>query len=198
MRAHHVIDSAAVRYEADSVHDRHEVVQHTLHGAPHLRQQQTFDNPVRVPVIELAESAARYDHRIRNVNDGVKLLVVSHVVLHLSAQHLPDVIEIRAELSQLVVLDLLQELGIRLPVGRIPVLELVAGRLERVVDKLLHFRLRRFLLESLHEDAKRRQRLVRRPLHFHVDELLRVLVHAGHLYRVQQIAVAVYLTGKAR
>ncbi|TGZ48590.1 hypothetical protein DBV15_11888, partial [Temnothorax longispinosus] len=79
-----------------------------------------------------------HDHRMRHVDDRVELLVDPHVVSHLPAQQLPDVIEIGAELPQLVVLDVLQELGSGRPVSRVPVLELVAGHLERVVDELLH------------------------------------------------------------
>lgn len=197
MRAHLIVDSTAVRYKSYLVHYRHEIVKHAPDGAVHLGQQQALDDPVRVPVVELAESTAGHDHGIRHVDYRIEMLVDSHVVPHLPAQQFPDEIEIGAEFSQLVVLDVLQELGIRRPIGRIPVLELVAGRLERVIDEFFYLVFVRRVVYASHKGLERRQRLVRRSFHFHVDEVLGVLVHAGHLYRVQQIAVAVYLAEKA-
>lgn len=156
MRTHHVVESATIRYETDLIHYRDEIVQHALNGVVHLGEQQALDDPVRVPVVELAESAAGHDHRMRHVDDRVELLVNPHVVPHLPAQQLPNVIEIGAEFPQLVVLDVLQELGSGGPVGRVPVLELGAGILERVINELLHLVLVRRVVYAFHEGPVRR------------------------------------------
>ena len=57
-----VVDSSPVGHEAVGGHHEEEVLEDALDGDAHVTVQQGLDDPIRVPVIELAEATC--SHRI--------------------------------------------------------------------------------------------------------------------------------------
>lgn len=189
--SHSVVYPASVRDETDLIHEGDEIGQHSFHGGVHLREEQSFHDPIRVPVIKFAKSTSGDDDRMRHVNDRVEFLVHADVVLHLSPQHFPNTVQLGGEVSKIVVENSGEKLGPERPIDRIPILELGSFRVESLVDESLDLVPGWHLIVPIHEVSKQLQRLVRRMFHLHVDERFRVLVDRGHLYRVQQLASAV-------
>jgi hypothetical protein len=52
-------------------------------GIVHLGEEEALQNPETVPVVELAEATARDDKGMGHIEEGVALLVKSHIILHL-------------------------------------------------------------------------------------------------------------------
>ena len=75
LRAVHVVAAAAVGDEAKPLDVVEQVLDHAARRREHPRDEQALDDPVRVPVVRLAEAAAGDDDGVRQREQRVALLV---------------------------------------------------------------------------------------------------------------------------
>jgi hypothetical protein len=162
----------------------------------HFRQQESPDDPVRVPVVKLEEATARHNHGILHVDDGVQLGVASDFLLHESAQVQPNLVQRLSETAEILVIDFVENLWRLFVVVGCPLLKFTSARVKVLLDPLMDFILRGFLAvgEFGHEVIERFQSLIGRLLKLHVNESLRVVVNSGHLDGIKEPAMTVNFT----
>ena len=160
-----------------------QVLDHAARQRRASRDEQALDDPVRVPVVRLAEAAAGDD-------DGVRQREQRALLVHLDRrvdapeELRPDRVDVVRKLAELGRRDPLDELGVGREVDRLGVHQVDARRLEVALDELLEVAVRR-LGRQLRKVLEHLLGVVE---HRHVDEGLAVLVEPALLDRAQQRA----------
>ncbi|TYZ56922.1 hypothetical protein PybrP1_001905 [[Pythium] brassicae (nom. inval.)] len=97
LRAREVVDAAAVRHEAVLRHVLEQVVHDAARSVLHVAHEQALHDPVRVPVVALAEAAAGHDaHVLRawQLRQRRRVQERAHdVLLRHAAEHLPELVQ---------------------------------------------------------------------------------------------------------
>mmetsp|Transcript_2640 Transcript_2640/g.7940 ORF Transcript_2640/g.7940 Transcript_2640/m.7940 type:complete len:412 (+) Transcript_2640:849-2084(+) len=184
-----VVEAAAVGHEAEGLDVAQQVVRDVDGGAPHPARQQTFDDPERVPVVHLAEAAARRHERVRRRQQRRRLEI--RRLSRAAAELLPARVQVERPRSPLLADDGRQRRRLRDPIVGRPGLQLVVGaRGEARANQRRHALARRLFFVG--QGFERRQRPPWLHQQRQVHERLRVAKHLQPLHGVQQRALAIH------